>query len=177
MFYLHFILAAAAWAAVVSSPFALVAKSSEQFVSQANFPATSPELRPDAHDNSFSTPAAGEYHILLLAGPRNHMFSFRVGLLTNPEIRVPAGSRLTLNVVNVDSDMVHDLYLTSQPPPYGHVVHATPLGTAVLRPYKGQTYSAASLILKAKHAGTAYYVCTVPGHAQKGMWGKIVVTP
>lgn len=170
-------LVAVAWAAAAPSPFRLLAKSTTSYKSKANFLVTSPELRPNHHDNSFSTDKKGKYHILLLAGPRADMMSFRVGQLTNPEIRVPAGTRLTLNIVNVDDDMVHDLYITSQPPPYGHVVHATPIGSAILRPYKGTTYSAAALVLLAAHAGTAYYVCTVPGHAQHGMWGKIVVTP
>ncbi|MGH9484395.1 MAG: hypothetical protein ACRD1F_05010 [Terriglobales bacterium] len=167
---------AAAWAAVKPAPFQLVAKSSVSYKSKANFPVTSPELRPDHHDNSFSNPHAGTYHILLMAGPRQNMFSFRVGELTNPIIRVPLGSRLTLNVVNVDDDMVHDLYITSHAPLYGQVVHATAIGSPILRPYKGTRYHAATLVLKAQHLGTAYYVCTVPGHAKKGMWGKIEVT-
>lgn len=170
------LLAMGAWAAAKPDVLALIGKSTVQYASEANFPATSPELRPDRHGNTYSAVTVGTYHILLLAGPRQDMFSFRVGELTNPEIRLPAGSRLTLNVVNVDDDMVHDLYVTSQPPPYAQAVHATAIGTAVLRPYKGETYSAATLIVKAQHAGTVYYVCTVPGHAKHGMWGKIVVT-
>ncbi|MGH9475716.1 MAG: sulfocyanin-like copper-binding protein [Terriglobales bacterium] len=164
-------------AAAPPAIFTLIGKSTASYASQANFPATSPELRPDRHDNSYRSPAVGTYHILLLAGPRQDMMSFRVGQLTNPAIRLPAGSRLTLNVVNVDDDMVHDLDITAQPPPYPQAAPASPMGTAVLRPYKGKGYSSATLILKAQHAGTVYYFCSVPGHARHGMWGKIVVTP
>lgn len=166
----------AAWAAVNPLPFQLIAKSSVSYKSNANFPATSPELRPGHHDNSFSNPHVGTYHILMLAGPKQNMLSFRVGELTNPTIRVPLGSCLTINLVNVDDDMVHDLYITSQKPPYGQVVHATAIGSPILRPYQGKRYSAGTLILQAQHVGTVYYVCTVPGHAKKGMWGRITVT-
>lgn len=169
-------LATAAWTQARPSPFQLIAQSATSYKSKANFPLTSPELRPDHHDNSFSNPHVGTYHILILAGPKQNMLSFRVGELTNPTIRVPLGSRLTINLVNVDDDMVHDLYITSQKPPYPQSVHATAIGSPILRPYKGTRYSAGTLILKAQHAGIVYYVCTVPGHAKKGMWGKIEVT-
>lgn len=171
------LLATAAWAAAGTLPFRLISKQDKQYVSQANFPMSSPELRPDRQDNSLSTRVKGKYEVLALAGPQGKMMSFQIETLTNPEIRLPAGSQLTIDVVNVDDDMVHDLYLTSQAPPFPLSVPATPVGTAVLKPYKGQQYLAARLVVEATHAGTAYYVCTVPGHAKKGMYGKIVITP
>ena len=170
--------ATAAWAAAAANlPFRLISKQNKQYISQANFPMSSPELRPNRQDNSLSTRVKGKYELLALAGPKGKMMSFQIETLTNPEIRLPAGSELTLDVVNVDDDMVHDLYLTTQAPPYPQAVPATAIGTAVLKPYKGQQYSGSRLVIEATHAGTAYYVCTVPGHAKKGMVGKIVVTP
>jgi rusticyanin len=166
-----------AWAAAATLPFRLISKQERQYASQANFPMSSPELRPSRQDNSLSTRVKGKYELLALAGPKGRMMSFQIETLTNPVIRLPAGSELTLDVVNVDDDMVHDLYLTTQAPPYPLSVPATAVGTAVLKPYKGQQYHGYRMVVEATHAGTAYYVCTVPGHAKKGMYGKIVVTP
>ncbi|HET9785334.1 MAG TPA: sulfocyanin-like copper-binding protein [Terriglobales bacterium] len=171
------LVATAAWAAAGPLPFRLISKQSKQYASQANFPMSSPELRPDRQGNRLSTQAKGKYEVLALAGPKGKMMSFQIETLSNPEIRLPAGSELTLDVVNVDDDMVHDLYLTAQAPPYPLSVPATAIGTAVLKPYKGQGYSGSRLVVEATHAGTVYYVCTVPGHAKKGMYGKIVITP
>lgn len=171
------LLAAASAGAAASLPFTLLAKQEKQYASQANFPATSPELRADRQDNRIGAGTKGSYHLLALAGPKGKMMSFQVGTLSNPEIRIPVGTKLTLDVVNVDDDMVHDLYLTTVAPPYPQAVAATAIGTAVLKPYKGEQYMAAQLVLQAKRAGTVYYVCTVPGHAKRGMYGKIVITP
>lgn len=157
------------------SPFDLISKQAETYVSKAKFPQSHPQPYPQPHDNAVASDVVGDVHLLLLAGPASNMMSFQVETLSNPEIRIAKGSRLILNVVNMDDDMVHDLSITTQPPPYSMKVTAGPLTTAMLQPYKGKRYSGATLILKAARPGVAYYVCTVPGHAKAGMYGKIVV--
>ena len=160
-----------------ASGFELISLQAKSYRSSSFFPATSPELVINPKTNQLSLNTVNTIHITLLAGPKSNMMSFRVGELTNPEIRIAKGSRVTFNVVNVDDDMEHSFAITTQPPPYAAQVQGASLATPMLLPYKGQRYSGAVLILQAAAAGTAYYVCTVQGHAQKGMYGKIVILP
>ncbi|HXR98732.1 MAG TPA: plastocyanin/azurin family copper-binding protein [Terriglobales bacterium] len=160
-----------------SAGFDLVSKQAKSYASNAAFPVTSPQLRIDRKTNLISIAAVEDVHLTALAGPKAKMMSFQIDELSNPEIRVPKGTRLTLNVINVDDDMPHNLYLTTQAPPYQRAVGTTPIGTGMLKPQKDGHYTGAALILKAAKPGTYYYVCTVTGHARAGMFGKIVVTP
>ncbi|HWG38579.1 MAG TPA: plastocyanin/azurin family copper-binding protein [Terriglobales bacterium] len=164
---------AAAWAA--GARFELVSKQAGTYGSNNNFPETSPTLHADRQQNRIQVASAGSLHLTALAGPKNNMMSFQIEGLTNPEIDVAKGSRLTINVINVDDDMAHNLYLTDQAPPYAQRVPAGSVGTSTLMPHKDGKYSGSALVVKADAAGTAYYLCTVPGHAKAGMFGKIVV--
>lgn len=163
-----------AWA---SGGWQLISQRAVQYRSSSFFPVTSPELVVNRKTNQLSLDTVGNVHVTLLAGPESNMMSFRADELTNPEIRIAQGSRLTLNVVNVDADMPHNFSITRQPPPYPGQVSAGAIATPTLMPYNGQHYSGAVLILKAAQPGTAYYICTVPGHAHAGMYGKITVLP
>lgn len=162
------------WAAGAAG-FDQVSKRNLSYTSSTAFPADSPQLTVDRAQNRITLSSAGPADLTFLAGPQAKMMSFQVGTLTNPEIRVPKGATLTLTVINVDDDMVHDLYLIGQAPPYARSVSASSVGSAVLKPYKGQSYSVTQLVVKASQPGTSYYVCTIPGHAKAGMYGKIVV--
>lgn len=155
----------------------LVANIRQTYRSSSFFPTTSPAISVDRTDNTITMGAVQDLDVTMLAGPKQAMMSFRVDLLTNPTLKIAKGTRLTLNVINIDDDMVHDLYLTSQPPPYPQMLQASPVGTGHLAPYNGKQYSASVLILQATNPGTYYYVCTIPGHAKSGMYGKIIVEP
>ncbi|MGH9394084.1 MAG: plastocyanin/azurin family copper-binding protein [Terriglobales bacterium] len=161
--------------AAAGARFELVSKHARSYGSASQFPVTSPTLRADRAHNTITVASPGDLHLTALAGPKAAMMSFQIDGLTNPTIEIPLGSRLTLDVVNVDDDMAHNLYLSDQAPPYPKNVASPGLGTQVLKPYKGMRYSGAALIVKAAGPGAAYYLCTVPGHAKAGMYGKIVV--
>jgi len=164
------------WAAA-GSGFQLISLHAKTYASSSFFPANSPELVINHKTNQLSLNTAGNAHLTLLAGPESNMMSFRADELTNPEIRIAKGSRLTLNIVNVDGDMQHDFSITTQPPPYPAAVSAGAIATPKLPPHAGQPYAGAVLTLKAATAGTAYYLCAVPGHAHAGMYGKITILP
>lgn len=168
-------LAGGLWAA--AGHFDLISAQPKTYKSGYKFPATSPQLRVDRVHKQISMDTVNNVHITALAGPSSDMFSFQIDLQTNPTIRIPKGSRLTLNVVNLDEDMPHNLYLTTQAPPYPAKFTAGAIGTGTLKPYDGKIYHGADLILQAAEPGTLYYVCTIPGHAKGGMFGKIVITP
>ncbi|MGH9520563.1 MAG: plastocyanin/azurin family copper-binding protein [Terriglobales bacterium] len=164
------------WAASPAA-FQLIVRQARSFRSLNGFPHDSPEVTLDRTANRIQSAKIAQLQLTALAGPKARMMSFQIDTLSNPEIRIPKGIRLTLNVINIDDDMVHDLYITDRPPPYPSKFDAGKIGTPMLRPYQKMRYSGTALVLKATDPGTLYYVCSVPGHARAGMYGKIVITP
>lgn len=95
-------------------------------------------------------PVAGARTIDLAAGD----FAFKPA-----EITVKAGETVNLQLINQGA-VIHDLYLTAG----GLWVVAQP----------GQTATAG---IRFDRPGTYQFYCTVPGHAEAGMVGRVVVTP
>jgi rusticyanin len=107
--------------------------------------------------------------------------TFRVAGLVNPRIIVPAGARVTIQVVNADPDTAHGLVITAN----GATSSWMPMMTD--RPafngsalwFLGNPTSAGmhegTLTFTATASGTYNYLCPVPGHAQKGMTGSLTV--
>ncbi|WP_156125886.1 hypothetical protein [Paraburkholderia kururiensis] len=113
--------------------------------------------------------------------------TFEVGGLTNPTLIVPVKAVVHLNLVNMDfgAQMEHGLILAAAPPPYPYMaMMATGPGLAQVMPLlpwrskkalKQATYAELSTTFIAGEAGTYWYVCPTPQHAQEGMFGKFVV--
>lgn len=164
------------WAATPGA-LQLISRQARSYSSETKFPHDSAQVTLDRQANRIEGAKVAQLELTALAGPKANMMSFQIDTLSNPEIRVAKGTKLTLNVVNVDDDMVHDLFITRRAPPYPEKMEAGRVGTVMLRPYKGKSFSGAELVLKATQPGTLYYVCTIPGHAKGGMYGKIVIAP
>ena len=107
--------------------------------------------------------------------------TFRAAGLTNPHVIVPAGARVSIQLVNADPDTAHGLVVTSA----GAAGSWMPMMTA--RPaFAGSALwflgnptqagmHAETLTFTASAAGSYQYLCPVPGHAQKGMAGAFIV--
>lgn len=115
--------------------------------------------------------------ILALMGPMTegqNMYSFAIDNLTNPTLVIPLGTKVTMVVVNVDTDAYHGLTLTSAVPPYPYSFMPMMMGsvasTGALPP---SSSGFASQQVSFTVNGGLYYVCPVPGHAQSGMYGMI----
>jgi rusticyanin len=108
--------------------------------------------------------------------------TFRIAGLVNPKIIVPAGSKVSIQVINADPDTAHGMVITAS----HDLTSWMPMMTA--RPaFDGSALwflgnptaagmHAGTLTFTAATSGTYYYLCPVPGHAQKGMIGTFVVT-
>jgi rusticyanin len=119
--------------------------------------------------------------LAVLASPSMPAESFRIAGMTNPAISVPAGARVTIELVNADADMAHGLVVTAS----GATASWMPMMTA--RPvfagsalwFLGNLTSAGmhegTLAFTATAPGAYHYLCPVPGHAQKGMAGTFTV--
>ena len=118
----------------------------------------------------------------VLAGPAGGPDeTFRIAGLVNPTVVVPAGARVSMQVIDADPDTAHGLVVTAA----GAASSAMPMmtaapafpGAAVW--FMGDPTSAgmhtATLSFTASTAGTYTYLCPVPDHAQKGMAGTFVV--
>lgn len=120
--------------------------------------------------------------LTVLAGPAGGPDeTFRTAGLTNPQIVVPAGARVSIEVINADPDTAHGLVITgsdavSSPMP---MMTARPAFTGSALWFLGNPTSAGmhagTLTFNAVSAGTYRYLCPVPGHAQKGMTGAFTV--
>ncbi len=115
--------------------------------------------------------------LVVRTGPKSDMMSYRIMGLRNPTITVPSGAKLTILFVNVDDDMLHDLRITASQPPFASKIGKTvSSGSSALPPMKGENFSGQELTIMAPSNSGAYsYLCTTPGHAAAGMFGKLIV--
>lgn len=115
--------------------------------------------------------------ILVLMGSMSggqSMYSFVIDNLTNPTLVFPAGARVTMVAVNVDTDAYHGLTISRLAPPYGYNVMVGMMGSTtstMMLPPSGSVFAAQQITFTVN--GDAYYFCPVPGHAQLGMSGLI----
>ena len=133
----------------------------------------------------------GSSTVPVLMGPMNtsSMYSFEIFGIMNPTIRVQEDSRLNFVAINIDNDSEHNFVLTSASPPYyymsgmgGRMMYGYGNDTGYLsmmqyiQPHTSGPYFYGNLSYSFDSPGTYWYLCTYPGHAENGMYGKIVVT-
>jgi rusticyanin len=108
--------------------------------------------------------------------------TFRIAGLVNPAITVPAGAKVSIQVINADPDTAHGLVITtsqdiSSPMP---MMTSRPAFTGSAVWFLGNPTAAgmhtATLTFTATTPGTYHYLCPVPGHAQQGMTGTFTVS-
>ena len=106
--------------------------------------------------------------------------TFRIAGLTNPSLVVPRGAEVTLRLINGDPGMPHNWLITNAQPPFPSVVM---MGGSVVFGAVTQTLAeatpsgmpSATITFVASVSGRYTYLCSVPGHAQEGMYGALVV--
>ena len=119
---------------------------------------------------------------VLASPPDGPDMTFRIAGLVNPTIVVPAGARVTVQLINADPDMSHNWAVTSAQAPFSGMpmmvtgpafagAFAPPLGDPTSAGLPSETFS-----FTASTAGTYTYLCQVPGHAAQGMYGTFQVT-
>ena len=134
-------------------------------------------INPTANTVTYS---GNHVHIVLLGGPKMADEKFVIGGLVNPIIHVSQGANVTMELINEDDGMPHNVVVTPVAPPYPYVAmmigSAFPgAGVPVIPEAQNGQYAAVSTTFKATSSGQFYYLCQVPGHAEKGMYGAFVV--
>ncbi|AWR93889.1 plastocyanin/azurin family copper-binding protein [Acidianus brierleyi] len=112
--------------------------------------------------------------------------------LINPTLVIPAGASIHVTVINLDDNMLHNFVVTNVPPPYPYNVMMSNMGPGMMGSgTSGRFITMMPLLHYANYSagyayeygysftlnqeGTYWYICTYPGHAQMGMYGKIIV--
>jgi rusticyanin len=117
--------------------------------------------------------------LVAVTGPENDMLSYRIGGKRNPTLVVPRGATVKMLFVNTDDDMLHDLRLGAVPTvtrsAMASYVNAS-VGTPGLAHKTETVLHGEEMTLRAPATpGTYAYLCTVRGHAEGGMAGKMIV--
>ena len=124
--------------------------------------------------------------LLVMAGPMNapSMYSFEIQGLFNPTIVIKEGVTINFTVVNIDTDSEHNFVLSGQSPPYSYMGSMGSMGSggydsmtsmSFLPPTNSGHFYYYNVSYGFSQTGTYWYLCTYPGHAENGMYGKIVV--
>ncbi len=122
--------------------------------------------------------------VVALASPHGAPnMTWEIDGLVNPTIRIPAGTRVTVDLVNTDWGYWHGFELTPTPPPYPDMAMMGIANQFLLMPLPERTTQNLATAQYATRSGrftatrgTYYYLCPVPGHAQQGMYGKLVIS-
>jgi len=108
---------------------------------------------------------------------------FVVDGTVNPTLVMRQGISIIFIIVNMD-DMEHNFAITTFPPPYPYMIMGGNMmnngirfvfDTPYLQPYSGgNKYPFETFTYIVENTGQFWYLCTYPGHAQEGMYGKII---
>jgi len=107
--------------------------------------------------------------------------TFRIAGMVNPAVVVPAGAKVSIEVINADPDTAHGLVVSASDGRSSWMPMMTdrPAFTGSALWFLGDPTAAGmhtgTLTFTARTRGTYYYLCPVPGHAQKGMTGTFTV--
>ena len=117
---------------------------------------------------------------VLASPPEGPDETFRIAGLTNPTLVMPRGAEVTLRLINGDPGMPHNWLITNAQPPFPYVaIMAEPVVfgavTQTLAEAAPSGMPSGTLTFVAAAAGHYTYLCSVPGHAQEGMYGALVV--
>lgn len=126
--------------------------------------------------------ASRSVQLAVLASPSMPAENFKIAGMTNPTVVVPEGAKVSIELVNADSDMAHGLVVTASGAgsSFMPMMTAPPAFPGAALWFLGASTSAGmhagTLRFTASRPGTYQYLCPVPGHAAEGMVGSFVVT-
>ena len=126
---------------------------------------------------------AASVHLVAVASPPGGPDeTFRIVGMVNPAVVVPAGAKVSIEVVNADPDTAHGLVITASDGRSSWMPMMTdrPAFTGAALWFLGNPTAAGMHVgtptFTAATPGTYHYLCPVPGHAQKGMTGTFTVS-
>jgi rusticyanin len=144
------------------------------------------QISAGAHINQAArtiTFTTGTVHLAAVASPAGGPDeTFRIAGMVNPKITVPAGARVSIQVINADPDTAHGLVITrgQGQSSWMPMMTSRPAFAGAALWFLGNPTTAGmhtgTVTFTAATPGTYHYLCPVPGHAQKGMTGLFTVS-
>jgi rusticyanin len=107
--------------------------------------------------------------------------AFVIDGLINPTLMIPKGAIVHVEFINLDSGEYHNVIITATGPQYQYMPMSAMGGIVSMMPiiphanYSGGSASEYNYTTVFDNPGTYWYLCMYPGHAQMGMYGKIIV--
>lgn len=141
---------------------------------------TGAHLNRAARTITFTTSSVQLVVVASPAGGRDE--TFRIAGMVNPAITVPAGARVSIQVINADPDTAHGLVITSAAArtSWMPMMTSRPAFTGSALWFLGNLTAAGmhtgTLAFTASTPGIYHYLCPVPGHAKEGMTGLFTIT-
>ena len=133
----------------------------------------------DPRTNTITFTATTVSFTVVAIAPGAPDMTFRVAGLSNPTIIVPKGARVTVRFINNDTDEAHGWLVTSNQPPFTFGQPAVPVIAGASAGVIGDPLSgndgANTVSFTGSTAGSYQYICPMPGHAQMGMHGSLIV--
>jgi plastocyanin len=112
--------------------------------------------------------------VVVASPPNGPDMTFRTAGIVDPTIIVPQGAHVRVEFINGDSDTAHMWLLSAgmlvSAASFPWVAAARPLGDPTSFGQPGEMVS-----FNANSAGNYTYYCAFPGHATKGMHGRLVL--
>lgn len=155
------------------SPFAVSAATARALDSQVPSGA-----RADAADNTITFISSRVAFTVVAVPPGGPDMTFRIGGLVNPTLVLPAGATVQVEFINADTDEAHGWEVTSDNPPFPFGLGQPVISGALASPLGDPTSAgdgAETITFRACPAASYEYACPMPGHAQMGMHGKIII--
>lgn len=115
--------------------------------------------------------------LVVLSGPSNDMLSYRIDGLRNPTLVFKPGAKVHILFINMDDDMKHDFRLIPEVRlKFDDVKPSLGVGTKLLKPHlKKSAYAEEFEVVMPTAKNIDNYLCTVAGHANGGMHGRIII--
>ena len=166
--------------AAASPPFTLLSATPRTLTQATLVTAQKTETacRPSSDKETLSFPAK-IVRLIAVTGPENDMLSYRIAGLRNPTLRVSRRAVIKMLFVNTDDDMRHNLRFGSALKIYPNGI--TPYiqssaGAPEISHVSGAVVHGEEMTVRVPAvAGSYVYLCTVRGHAQGGMVGRVEV--
>ena len=101
--------------------------------------------------------------------------------LINPALIIPKDAIVHVEFINLDSSEYHNVIMSATGPPYQYMPMSAMNGIVSMMPviqhadYSNGSASEYNYTTAFNNPGVYWYLCMYPGHAQMGMYGKIIV--
>ena len=159
-----------------------LASDSPAYVSSSSAAALGGRLPGGAHadlgTNTITFTSRAVTFTVVAVPPGGPDMTFRIGGLVNPTLVLPSGATVHVEFINADTDQAHGWEVVGSGPPFEFGVGGPALAGALARPLGDPTTAgdgAETITFQAGRTGTYEYVCPMPGHAQMGMHGRVIV--